>query len=279
MRAKALWQEALGPPHRARDVGAARPRLFSHRLLLRPLRAAARRSSVRRPSAHVPASVRTAAGVAARPGAHRPPADRSAERPRLRAAAGRGASGRVRGRGWVDLHSRASRRAERQDRPRHVPAVQRRPPRTPPRRPQPPPPNPPRADRVQRLEVGRQAVGAPRARHPAADVAHQRRAREAPAGRPRRDSRIAWCRPCSPSKTTATTTIPASIRSAIVRAVFTNLVGGAQYVSGASTITQQVVRNVFLPQFDGWTLQLARAAIGLGGNAGASCSSSSSRSC
>ncbi len=40
----------------------------------------------------------------------------------------------------------------------------------------------------------------------------------------------------------------------IVRAVFTNLFGSSAYVSGASTITQQVVRNVFLPQFDGWTL-------------------------
>jgi penicillin-binding protein 1B len=51
---------------------------------------------------------------------------------------------------------------------------------------------------------------------------------------------------------------------AIVRAVVSNLSGGGQ-LSGASTITQQVVRNVFLPQFDGWTLQLARQQSGWAG--------------
>ena len=51
---------------------------------------------------------------------------------------------------------------------------------------------------------------------------------------------------------------------AIVRAVVSNLSGSAQ-LSGASTITQQVVRNVFLPQFDGWTLQLARQQGGWAG--------------
>lgn len=44
----------------------------------------------------------------------------------------------------------------------------------------------------------------------------------------------------------------------IARAIVTNLRGTSGYVSGASTITQQVVRNVFIPQFDGWTLQSAR---------------------
>lgn len=44
----------------------------------------------------------------------------------------------------------------------------------------------------------------------------------------------------------------------IVRAILTNLAGTSAYVSGASTITQQVVRNVFIPQFAGWTLQRAR---------------------
>ena len=51
---------------------------------------------------------------------------------------------------------------------------------------------------------------------------------------------------------------------AILRAVVSNLGGSAQ-LSGASTITQQVVRNVFLPQFDGWTLQLARQQSGWAG--------------
>ena len=52
---------------------------------------------------------------------------------------------------------------------------------------------------------------------------------------------------------------------AIMRAVFSNMVGRSAYVSGASTITQQVVRNVFLPQFDGWTLRLARQQSGWAG--------------
>jgi penicillin-binding protein 1B len=51
---------------------------------------------------------------------------------------------------------------------------------------------------------------------------------------------------------------------AILRAVVSNL-GGSTQLSGASTITQQVVRNVFLPQFDGWTLQLARQQSGWAG--------------
>jgi penicillin-binding protein 1B len=45
---------------------------------------------------------------------------------------------------------------------------------------------------------------------------------------------------------------------AMLRAVLTNLRGSSRYLSGASTITQQVVRNVFLPQFQGWTLRTAR---------------------
>jgi penicillin-binding protein 1B len=45
----------------------------------------------------------------------------------------------------------------------------------------------------------------------------------------------------------------------IGRALISNLRSTSGYVSGASTITQQVVRNVFLPQFEGWTLRDARA--------------------
>jgi penicillin-binding protein 1B len=52
---------------------------------------------------------------------------------------------------------------------------------------------------------------------------------------------------------------------AMVRALVTNLRGNSRYVSGASTITQQVVRNVFLPEFDGWTLQSAREQAGWAG--------------
>ena len=40
-------------------------------------------------------------------------------------------------------------------------------------------------------------------------------------------------------------------------AVFYSLVGDSR-ISATSTITQQLVRNVFLPQFEGWTLQQAR---------------------
>ena len=55
-----------------------------------------------------------------------------------------------------------------------------------------------------------------------------------------------------------------------------NLVGGSAYSAGASTITQQLVRNVFLPQFDGMdAAERARERLA----AGASCSSSSWRSC
>ena len=44
----------------------------------------------------------------------------------------------------------------------------------------------------------------------------------------------------------------------IVGAAVSNLRGRKGYVSGGSTITQQLVRNVFLPKFQGMTLQLAR---------------------
>jgi penicillin-binding protein 1B len=40
-------------------------------------------------------------------------------------------------------------------------------------------------------------------------------------------------------------------------AVFYSLIGDSR-ISATSTITQQLVRNVFLPQFEGWTLQQAR---------------------
>jgi penicillin-binding protein 1B len=42
-------------------------------------------------------------------------------------------------------------------------------------------------------------------------------------------------------------------------AVLSNLRGASSRISATSTITQQLVRNVFLPQFQGWTLQTARA--------------------
>ena len=40
-------------------------------------------------------------------------------------------------------------------------------------------------------------------------------------------------------------------------AIFYSMVGDSR-ISATSTITQQLVRNVFLPQFEGWTLQQAR---------------------
>ncbi|HUR32265.1 MAG TPA: PBP1A family penicillin-binding protein [Vicinamibacterales bacterium] len=40
-------------------------------------------------------------------------------------------------------------------------------------------------------------------------------------------------------------------------AVFYSLIGDSR-ISATSTLTQQLVRNVFLPQFEGWTLQQAR---------------------
>ncbi len=41
-------------------------------------------------------------------------------------------------------------------------------------------------------------------------------------------------------------------------AVFYYAIGNSSRVEATSTITQQLVRNVFLPQFQGWTLQTAR---------------------
>jgi penicillin-binding protein 1B len=44
----------------------------------------------------------------------------------------------------------------------------------------------------------------------------------------------------------------------MVGALISNIRGNKSYTSGASTITQQLVRNVFLPNFEGMTLQSAR---------------------
>ena len=42
-------------------------------------------------------------------------------------------------------------------------------------------------------------------------------------------------------------------------ALFSYATGRRAVLAGASTITQQVIRNVFLPKFEGMTLQSARA--------------------
>ena len=52
-------------------------------------------------------------------------------------------------------------------------------------------------------------------------------------------------------------------------AFWSNLRGKRAYTAGGSTITQQLVRNVFLPKFEGFTLQSARAKSinpGISGN-------------
>jgi penicillin-binding protein 1B len=41
-------------------------------------------------------------------------------------------------------------------------------------------------------------------------------------------------------------------------AIFYNMIGDSSRISATSTLTQQLVRNVFLPQLEGWTLQQAR---------------------
>jgi penicillin-binding protein 1B len=137
------------------------------------------------------------------------------------------------------------------------------PPRTSPGRPQ-PPPRPPRADRVQRLEV--------------ADKPAERLVLDTPlltslvSGE--REKRRPVALAAIPDRVVQAVLAvedrryyehPGVDLIAIVRAVFTNLIGRSTYVSGASTITQQVVRNVFLPQFDGWTLRLARQQSGWAG--------------
>ena len=45
----------------------------------------------------------------------------------------------------------------------------------------------------------------------------------------------------------------------MVGALFSYATGRRAYLAGGSTITQQLVRNVFLPKFEGMTLQSARA--------------------
>ena len=45
----------------------------------------------------------------------------------------------------------------------------------------------------------------------------------------------------------------------VVGALFSYATGRRAYLAGGSTITQQLVRNVFLPKFEGMTLQTARA--------------------
>lgn len=51
----------------------------------------------------------------------------------------------------------------------------------------------------------------------------------------------------------------------LMGAFFYYAVGDSSRVSATSTLTQQLVRNVFLPQFDGWSLQQARNREGWSG--------------
>ena len=114
-------------------------------------------------------------------------------------------------------------------------------------------------DRVQRLELGAQAERARDARRAGADRARAASARSAGRSRWRR-SRRACSRRCSRSRTAASTSTPASIRSASSARCSRTSAASARYDRPArSTITQQVARNVFLPKmFPGMTLQEAR---------------------
>jgi penicillin-binding protein 1B len=53
----------------------------------------------------------------------------------------------------------------------------------------------------------------------------------------------------------------------LVGAVFQRAIGTRERIQATSTITQQLVRNVFLPQFEGWSLQAAREREGIRGSA------------
>ena len=166
------------------------------------------------------------------------------------------------GDGSIFIHARASELKDKTVRVVFRPSAP--PPGPPGRRPAPPPPRPQRADRVQRLDVG--------------DKASERLVLDTPL----LTSLISGER--EKRRPVALTAIPDRVVQAvlavedrryyehpgvdpiaIIRAMFANLIGHSAYTSGASTITQQVVRNVFLPQFDGWTLRLARQQSGWAG--------------
>ena len=61
----------------------------------------------------------------------------------------------------------------------------------------------------------------------------------------------------------------------VVGAMLSYLTGRRGYLAGGSTITQQLVRNVFLPKFEGMTLQKRAGAVAQA----ESCSRFSSRWC
>jgi penicillin-binding protein 1B len=50
-------------------------------------------------------------------------------------------------------------------------------------------------------------------------------------------------------------------------AIFQRITGSRKRVEAVSTLTQQLIRNVFLPEFEGWSLQAAREREGMQGKA------------
>ncbi len=120
------------------------------------------------------------------------------------------------------------------------------------------PPPPRRADRVERLELGAQATDR---------VTLERRFCRSIIDRAREAAARGRSDPFRLTSSQAVLAIedrrfyyhPGVDPIGIAGAVFYSLTGDSSRISaGGSTITQQLVRNVFLPKFDGMTLQSAR---------------------
>ena len=98
------------------------------------------------------------------------------------------------------------------------------------------------------------------ARRAAADLAHRRRAREAPAGGALGHSAARDAGGAGDRRSPLLRPPRRRLRSACVGAHRHQPVRQPPYLVGGSTITQQLARNFFLPKFEGMTLQTRASA-------------------